>query len=115
MLKPRHWFAAIEINATGAWFENTLIENSTTTGLRLYFVDSSTTFRNLKIVNSGDPGKVHTKRPSDKVYFVSNFDGLEITGFTPVLATSGGAMQGSNWFLHNNWKMVCISILLLIN
>ena len=99
-------FAAIEINATGAWFENTLIEDSTTTGLRLYFVDSSTTFRNLKIVNSGDPGQgAHEAGLAIRSsFFAPHFDGLEITGSPGpgISATSGGAMQGSNWFLHNN-------------
>ena len=99
-------FAAIEINATGAWFENTLIEDSTTTGLRLYFVDSSTTFRNLKIVNSGDPGQgAHEAGLAIRSsFFAPVFDGLEITGSPGpgISATSGGAMQGSNWFLHNN-------------
>ena len=97
-------FAAIEINATGAWFENTLIEDSTTTGLRLYFVDSSTTFRNLKIVNSGDPGQgAHEAGLAIRSsFFAPVFDGLEITWANRISATSGGAMQGSNWFLHNN-------------
>ena len=99
-------FAAIDINATGVWFENTLIEDSTTTGLRLYFVDSSTTFRNLTIVNSGDPGQgAHEAGLAIRSsFFAPNFDGLEITGSPGpgISATSGGAMQGSNWFLHNN-------------
>ena len=99
-------FAAIEVNATGAWFENTLIENSTTVGLRLYFVDSSTTFRNLTIVNSGDPGQgAHEAGLAIRSsFFAPTFDGLEISGSPGpgVSATSGGAMQGSNWFLHNN-------------
>ena len=92
-------FAAIEINATGAWFENTLIEDSTTTGLRLYFVDSSTTFRNLKIVNSGDPGQgAHEAGLAIRSsFFAPNFDGLEITGSPGpgISATSGGATSGT--------------------
>ncbi|MEC8312526.1 MAG: right-handed parallel beta-helix repeat-containing protein [Candidatus Thermoplasmatota archaeon] len=99
-------FAAIEVNATGAWFENTLIEDSTTVGLRLYFVDSSTTFRNLKIINSGDVGQgAHAAGLAIRSsFFAPTFDGLEISGSPGpgVSATSGGAMQGSNWFLHNN-------------
>ena len=99
-------FAAIEINATGVWFENTLIEDSTTTGLRLYFVDSSTTFRNLTIVNSGDPGQgAHEAGLAIRSsFFAPTFDDLEISGSPGpgISATSGGAMQGSNWFLHNN-------------
>ena len=50
-------YAALEVNATGAWFDNTLIEDSTTVGVRLYFVDDTTTFRNLTIRDSGDPGE----------------------------------------------------------
>lgn len=99
-------FAAIEVNATGAWFENTLIEDSTTVGLRLYFVDSSTTFRNLKIINSGDVGQgAHAAGLAIRSsFFAPTFDGLEISGSPGpgVSATSGGAMQGSDWFLHNN-------------
>tara|TARA_Y100001958_G_scaffold159753_1_gene163021 strand:- start:4417 stop:9180 length:4764 start_codon:yes stop_codon:yes gene_type:complete len=99
-------FAAIEVNATGAWFENTLIEDSTTVGLRLYFVDSSTTFRNLKIVDSGDVGQgAHEAGLAIRSsFFAPMFDGLEISGSPgpAISATSGGAMQGSNWFLHNN-------------
>ena len=103
---PGIGFAAIDINATGVWFENTLIEDSTTTGLRLYFVDASTTFRNLKIVNSGDPGQgAHEAGLAIRSsFFAPTFDGLEISGSPGpgISATSGGAMQGSNWFLHNN-------------
>ncbi len=99
-------FAAIEVNATGAWFENTLIEDSTTVGLRLYFVDSSTTFRNLTITDSGEPGQgAHSAGLAIRsAFFAPTFDGLEISGSAGpgVSATSGGAMQGSNWFLHNN-------------
>lgn len=99
-------FAAVEVNATGAWFEDTLIEDSTTVGLRLYFVDSTTTFRNLTIRDSGDPGEGPHEaglaiRSSD---FGPVFDGLEISGSVGpgIASTSGGAMQGNDWVLHNN-------------
>jgi len=99
-------FAAIEVNATGAWFENTIIEESTTVGLRLYFVDSSTTFTNLTITNSGDPGQgAHSAGLAIRSsFFAPTFDGLEISGSPGpgISATSGGAMQGSDWSLHNN-------------
>ena len=99
-------FAAIEVNATGAWFENTVIEDSTTVGLRLYFVDSSTTFNNLTISNSGDPGQgAHSAGLAIRSsFFAPTFDGLEISGAPGpgISATSGGAMQGSDWTLHNN-------------
>ena len=35
--------AAIEINATGAWLENVLVEEASSVGVRLFFVDSTTT------------------------------------------------------------------------
>ncbi|MEC8632695.1 MAG: right-handed parallel beta-helix repeat-containing protein, partial [Candidatus Thermoplasmatota archaeon] len=54
---PNIGYAALEVNATGAWFDDTLIEDSTTVGVRLYFVDSTNTFRNLTVRNSGDPGQ----------------------------------------------------------
>jgi len=105
-LTPNIGFAAIDVNATGAWFEDTLVEDSTTVGVRLYFVDSTTTFRGLVIRDSGDPGQGPHEaglaiRSSD---FAPTFDGLEISGSVGagIVSTSGGAMQGSDWHLHNN-------------
>ena len=101
-------YAGIEVNATGAWFENTTVEDSTTVGVRLYFVDSSTTFRDLTITNSGDPGQgAHEAGLAIRSsFFAPNFEGLEISGSVgpAVSSTSGGAMQGSDWYLHNNSK-----------
>lgn len=105
-LTPNIGFAAIDVNATGAWFEDTLVEDSTTVGVRLYFVDSTTTFRGLVIRDSGDPGQGPHEaglaiRSSD---FAPTFDGLEISGSVGpgIVSTSGGAMRGSDWHLHNN-------------
>ena len=101
-------FAAIDVNATGAWFENTLVEDSTTVGVRLYFVDSSTTFRNLTVLNSGDPGQgPHEAGVAVRSsFFAPHFDGLTVAGSVGpgVSSTSGGAMQGSIWHLHNNTR-----------
>ena len=101
-------FAAIDVNATGAWFENTLVEDSTTVGVRLYFVDSSTTFRNLTVLDSGDPGQgPHEAGVAVRSsFFAPHFDGLTVSGSAGpgVSSTSGGAMQGSDWNLHNNSK-----------
>ncbi|MCH1461089.1 MAG: right-handed parallel beta-helix repeat-containing protein, partial [Candidatus Poseidonia sp.] len=100
--------AAIDVNATGAWFENTLVEDSTTVGVRLYFVDSSTTFRNLTVLDSGDPGEgPHEAGVAVRSsFFAPHFDGLTVSGSVGpgVASTSGGAMQGSDWNLHNNTK-----------
>ena len=61
---PDIGFAALEVNATGAWFEDTLIENSTTVGVRLYFVDSTTTFRTLRCETRAIPARGLTKQAS---------------------------------------------------
>ena len=99
-------YAAIDINATGAFFENTLVENSTTVGLRLYLVDSTTTFNNLTIRNSGDPGQgAHEAGLAiSSSFFAPLFDTLEITGSVGpgIHASSGGSMTGSDWILENN-------------
>lgn len=101
-------YAGIEVNATGAWFENTTVQDSTTVGVRLYFVDSTTTFRDLTIINSGDPGQgAHEAGLAIRSsFFAPNFEGLEISGSVgpAVSSTSGGAMQGNDWYLHNNSK-----------
>ena len=41
-------YAAIEVNH-GVWFENTLVDGADAAGVRLYFVDSTTNFRNITI------------------------------------------------------------------
>ena len=105
---PNIGYAALEVNATGAWFDDTLIEDSTTVGVRLYFVDATTTFRNLTVRDSGDPGQgPHEAGVSIRSsFFAPTFEGLEVSGSVGpgVHSTSGGAMQGSDWFLHNNTK-----------
>ena len=102
-------YAAIDVNATGAWFENTLVEDSTTVGVRLYFVDSSTTFRNLTVLNSGDPGAGSTRSRCCGPFLLLSrhtLTDLTVSGSVGpgVASTSGGAMQGSDWNLHNNTK-----------
>ena len=105
---PNIGYAALEVNATGAWFDETLIEDSTTVGVRLYFVDSTTTFRNLTVRNSGDPGQgPHEAGIAIRSsFFAPTFEGLEVSGSVGpgIHSTSGGAMQGSDWVLHNNTK-----------
>ena len=105
---PNIGYAALEVNATGAWFDDTLIEDSTTVGVRLYFVDSTTTFRNLTVRDSGDPGQgPHEAGVAIRSsFFAPTFEGLEVSGSVGpgVHSNSGGAMQGSDWFLHNNTK-----------
>ena len=99
-------FAALEVNATGAWFENTHIEDSDAVGVRLYFVDSSTTFRNLSIIDSGElgAGAHEAGLAVSSTFFAPQFEGLEISGSagSGIHTSFGGAMQGTNWYLHDN-------------
>ena len=103
---PNIAFAAIDVNSTGAWFENTLVDNSTSTGVRLYYADSSTTFRNLTIRDSGDPGQGPHKAGLAITWIFTSapvFDGLEISGSVGHGIHSYKAeWQGSDLYLHNN-------------
>ena len=96
----------LEINATGAWIEDAHLENNDAVGVQLYFVDSSTVFTNLSINNTGGDGSGAdgagiSVRSS---YFAPKFNGLEVSNSSTsgVFAISGGAIQGSDWSLHNN-------------
>ena len=99
-------YAAIDVNSTGAWFENTLIENSTSTGVRLYYADSSTTFRNLTIRDSGDPGQGPHKAGLAITWIFTSapvFDGLEISGSVgPGIHSYKAEWEASGLYLHNN-------------
>ena len=96
----------LEINATGAWIEEAHLENNFAVGVQLYFVDSSTVFTNLSVNNTGGDGTGAdgagvSVRSS---YFAAKFDGLEVSNSrtSGVFAISGGAIQGNDWYLHNN-------------
>lgn len=99
-------YAAIDINATGAWFENTLIENSTSTGVRMYYADSSTTFRNLTVKDSGDPGQGPHEAGIAITWIFSSaptFDGLEVSGSVgPGIHSYKAEWIGNDFYLHNN-------------
>lgn len=99
-------YAAIEVNATGAWFENTLVEDSTSTGVRLYYVDATTTFRNLTIRDSGDPGQgPHEAGLAITWVFTSSpvFDELEISGSVgPGIHSYKAEWVGNDFTIHNN-------------
>ncbi len=100
--------AAIEVNATGAWLEDVLIDGCSTVGVRMYFTDSSTTFRNLTVLDAGDAGAgagPHAAGVAVRAsFFAPTFEGLTVTGApgSGLHATSGGAVQGSDWNLSGN-------------
>ena len=97
---------AIEINATGAWIEDAVLDDNDAVGIQLYFVDSSTNFQNLSINNTGGSGTGANAAGISVTssYFAANFDGLEVANSTGpgVFTISGGAIQGQNWYLHDN-------------
>ena len=99
-------FAAIEINATGAWLENVLVEESSSVGVRLFFVDSSTTLRNMTIRDAGEAGQgPHSAGLSIQTsYFAAHLEDIEISGAPGpgIHSSSGGSLQGFDWNLHNN-------------
>ena len=98
--------AAIEINATGAWLENVVVDDASSVGVRLFFVDSSTTLRNMTIRDAGEAGQgAHSAGLSIQTsYFAANLEDIEISGSPGpgIHSSSGGSLQGYDWHLHNN-------------
>ena len=98
--------AAIEVNATGAWLENVLVDDASSVGVRLHYVDSSTTFKNLTIKDAGEAGQgAHSAGLAiTSSYFAAHLEDVEISGSpgSALWSSSGGAVQGSDWYFHNN-------------
>ncbi|MGY8702118.1 MAG: right-handed parallel beta-helix repeat-containing protein [Candidatus Poseidoniales archaeon] len=98
--------AAVEINASGAWIEDALIEDNVAPGIRLYFTDSFTTFKDTTVLNSGNPNKgahkagIHNRAS----FFAPEFHNLTVKDSPGpgIWSEEGGAMIGSNWTLENN-------------
>ena len=99
-------FAAIEINATGAWMENVLVDDASSVGVRLFFVDSTTTLRNMTIRDAGEAGQgAHSAGLSVQTsFFAAHLENIEISGSPGpgIHSSSGGSLQGTDWNLHNN-------------
>ena len=99
-------FAAIEINATGAWMENVLVDDASSVGVRLFFVDSTTTLRNMTIRDAGEAGQgAHSAGLSIQTsFFAAHLESIEISGSPGpgIHSSSGGSLQGTDWNLHNN-------------
>ena len=99
-------FAAIEINATGAWMENVLVDDASSVGVRLFFVDSTTTLRNMTIRDAGEAGQgAHSAGLSIQTsFFAAHLEDIEISGSPGpgIHSSSGGSLQGTDWNLHNN-------------
>ena len=99
-------FAAIEINATGAWMEDVLVDDASSVGVRLFFVDSTTTLRNMTIRDAGEAGQgAHSAGLSVQTsFFAAHLENIEISGSPGpgIHSSSGGSLQGTDWNLHNN-------------
>ena len=99
-------FAAIEINATGAWMENVLVDDASSVGVRLFFVDSTTTLRNMTIRDAGEAGQgAHSAGLSIQTsFFAAHLENIEISGSPGpgIHSSSGGSLQGTDWNIHNN-------------
>lgn len=100
--------AAVEINTTGAWMEDVLIDGCSTVGLRMYFTDAATTVRNVTVRDAGDSSAgagAHASGVATRsAYFAPTFDGLSVSGSpgSGVHASGGGSMQGHDWNLSDN-------------
>jgi len=98
--------AALEINASGAWIENALIEDNFAPGIRLYFTDSTTTMKNVSVLDSGNANKgPHAAGIYNRAaFFAPEFINLNVSGSAGpgVWIEAGGAIQGQNWTLFNN-------------
>ena len=98
--------AAIEINASGGWFEDVVIRDNDAVGLNMYFSDWNTVFRNLSIEDSGEDviGVHRSGLLVHSSYFAPDIEGLSISGSrgSGIYLGPGGSIQGSNWHLFDN-------------
>lgn len=103
---PGNALATIEINATGVNISDAHLFDNEAVGLELYFVDGVSSFSDFLIENTGKVGGgAHSAGIAIRSsFFAASFDNIEVTGSPgPGIHTeSGGGMQGSNWYLHDN-------------
>ena len=97
--------AAIEVNTSGAIFENVLIEDNSVPGFVGYLIDSTTLMKNAVIKNSGKNGGGERSasillRSTSYAPQLSNIDVSNSPGYG--IMVKNGAGTGSNWNLHNN-------------
>jgi len=103
---PGNALATIEINSTAVNISNAHLFDNEAVGLELYFVDGLSTFSNFLIENTGKVGGgAHSAGIAIRSsFFAANFDDIEVSGSPGpgIHSASGGAMQGSDWYLHDN-------------
>ncbi len=103
---PGHALATIEINSTGVNISDAHLFDNEAVGLELYFVDSVSSFSDFLIENTGKAGGgAHSAGIAIRSsFFAASFDDIEVSGSPGpgIHSASGGGMQGSDWYLHDN-------------
>ncbi len=103
---PGSALATIEINSTAVNISDAHLFDNEAVGLELYFVDGISSFSDFIIENTGKVGGgAHSAGIAIRASsFAANFDNIEVSGSPGpgIHSASGGGMQGSNWYLHDN-------------
>ena len=102
--------AALNINTSGVYIENALIENNDCIGFRGYMMGSSTTVRNLTVNSSGKVGASDPNLGSGiylrSVNWAPTFDDISVSD----AATNGihlrkASPRGTNWSVDNSSRV----------
>ena len=97
--------AAIEVNTSGAIFENILVEDNDVPGFVGYLIDSTTLVRNATFRNSGKLGGGERSASIllRSTSYAPEFTNIEVSGSPGYgVMIKNGAGTGENWNLHNN-------------
>ena len=99
--------AAMNINTSGVYIENGLIENNDCIGFRGYMIGPSTTINGLIIRNSGDSSSNDAPLQSGFYLRSANWaptiDNLEVSGSVGTgIHLMKSSLRGSDWNVHNN-------------
>ncbi len=104
---PGQCTAALNINTSGVYIENGLIEENDCIGFRGYMMGPSTTINGLIIRNSGDSSSNDIPLQSGFYLRSANWaptiDDLEVSGSIGTgIHLMKSSLRGSNWNVHNN-------------
>ena len=104
---PGQCTAAFNINTSGVYLENGLIEENDCIGFRGYMIGPSTTINGLIIRNSGDSSSNDIPLQSGFYLRSANWaptiDDLEVSGSTGAgIHLMKSSLRGTNWNVHNN-------------
>lgn len=104
---PGQCTAALNINTSGVYIEDGLIENNDCIGFRGYMIGSSTTINGLTIRNSGDSSSNEAPLQSGFYLRSANWapviDNLEVSGSIGAgIHLMKSSLRGSDWNVNNN-------------